>query len=109
MNTEAPSAANASAVASPIPLVPPVTTTTLFSNLAIVPLLDSDAQPTSVVTASVDAEKVAGAVPPVDAGAAQSNDRPDQSASGWSARVIRVPAFRRRLPGRTPYFRRNAR
>src|SRR3982750_61690 len=36
MNTDAPSAANACAAARPIPLVPPVTTTTLLSNLPIV-------------------------------------------------------------------------
>src|SRR6185369_6917147 len=41
MKTDAPSAAKCLAVARPIPLVPPVTTTTLFSNLPlIVCLLD---------------------------------------------------------------------
>src|SRR5690242_11605539 len=36
MNTEAPSAEKALAVARPIPLVPPVTTTTLFLNLLLI-------------------------------------------------------------------------
>ena len=36
MNTDAPSAAKRLAVARPMPLVPPVTTTTLFSNLPVI-------------------------------------------------------------------------
>ena len=36
MNTDAPSAAKRLAVAKPMPLVPPVTTTTLFSNLPVI-------------------------------------------------------------------------
>src|SRR6202040_4443620 len=36
MKTDAPSAAKCLAVARPMPLVPPVTTTTLFSNLPVI-------------------------------------------------------------------------
>jgi hypothetical protein len=43
MNTVAPSAAKALAVARPMPLVPPVTTTTLLSNLCATCLSPSSA------------------------------------------------------------------
>src|SRR6202521_5838542 len=61
MNTDAPSAAKRLAVARPMPLVPPGTTTTLFSNLPVIfSLLDLGGEVARRVREKTDRSTLSG-------------------------------------------------